>query len=511
VIIEAALRTRRTRRTNARPRACAAAAIVAFTRSVPDLDRQRDFEARLVEHPDDEAGYLVYGDWLQGHGDPRGSLIAIQAARRAGDTPELAAAEAALIATHGEALLGAARALDPPPQIEWHLGFWRALTLGPSDGGVGAALARLVDAPSARLVRELRLRGPGGHDRFALAARLGETLRELEVASEADPITDRDVDALRACLRLHKLTLSPCARVTPGGLAALAPLRQLTHLELGGCVVSDAGAAQLAGLPLSTVRFNAIADLGPAGMRALAGLPLTSLALYALDDAEQRHELSDAGVAALAGHPTLASLELAGARIAARGAAALGTLTSLRRLRIPSSAISDRHAGDLPRGLRSLCLAHCTGIGDDACAGIARMPDLELLDLASTRVTGAGLRAVLSLRQLAHLDLSFLELGDRALTALAGLAGLRGLSIGFAGEVTDRVIDTLETLRGLEVLDIAGSAITPAGIERLARMPQLRDLGVSDCDPEAIACARGFPHWYVDDRETLELSDAVAG
>jgi hypothetical protein len=275
-------------------------------------------------------------------------------------------------------------------------------------------------------------------------------------------------------------------------------------------MVSDAGAAQLAGLPLSTVRFNAIAGLGPTGMHTLAALPLRSLALYALDHPGQRHELSDAAVAALAGHPTLANLELAGARIAARGAAALGTLTSLRRLRIPSSAISDDHAGDLPRGLRSLCLAHCTEIGDVACAAIAGMPGLELLDLASTRVTGAGLRAVLPLRRLARLDLSFLDLGDTALTALAGLPTLRGLSIAFAGEVTDRVIDTLETLRGLEMLDLAGSALTPAGIERLARMPQLRDLGLSDCEPETVACARGFSHWYVDDHETMELFDAMS-
>lgn len=477
------------------------------------LDRQRELEAQIVDDPDDEAGYLVYGDWLQSRGDPRGSLIAIQAARRAADTPELAAAEAALIAAHGEALLGVARALDPPPQIEWHLGFWRALTVGPlgtRDGSVGAVLAELLDAPSARFVRELRVRGPGRPDRFVVAARVGETLRELEIASDGDAITDPDLHALRACPGLRKLTLSPCERVTPEGLAALATLRQLAHLALGDCAISDAGAARLVGLPLATVRFNAIADLGPSGMRALATLPLTSLALHARDDPEPRHELSDAGVAALAGHPTLVNLELAGARIAARGAAALATLTSLRRLRIPSSAMSDRHAGDLPRGLRSLCLAHCTDIGDGACRAIARMLDLELLDLASTGVTGAGLRAVVALRHLAHLDLSFLELGDRALTALAGLAGLRGLSIGFAGEVTDRVIDTLETLPGLEVLDIAGSVITPAGVERLARLPQLRDLGVSDCDPDTIARARDFPHWYVDDRETLELFDAMS-
>jgi uncharacterized protein (TIGR02996 family) len=475
---------------------------------VSDVVRQRELEAQIVENPDDDAGYLVYGDWLQAHGDPRGSLIAIQAARCAADTPELAAAELALLDAHRAALL----AFDPPPDVEWHLGFWRGVTVGASDRGAepggGAGLAGLLDAPSARFVRELRLLGPGGHDRFALAARAGDTLRELEIANASEPITDRDVRALGACRRLRKLTLTPCAPVTPDGLAALGELRELAHVELRGCNLSDDGAAQLAGLPLSTVRFDAIADLGPAGMRTLARLPLTSLELSALDHPAHRHELSDAAVAELASHPTLASLELAGARIAGRGAAALGTLASLRRLRIPSSSIADRHAGHLPRGLRSLCLAHCAEIGDVACAAIAHMAELELLDLASTRVTPVGVRAVLPLRQLAYLDLSFLDLGDTALGALAGHPALRGLSIAFAGELTDRVIDTLETLPALEVLDLAGSAITPAGIARIARLPQVRELGVSDCDLETIAAARGFPHWYVDEREMIELSDS---
>ena len=481
---------------------------------VDDLDQRRALEAQIVESmdhdADHDAAHLVYGDWLQGRGDPRGSLIALQAAQGAASSPALAAAEAALVIAHGEALLGIARVIDPPPQIEWHLGFWRAVTVGSNDGSVAPGLAQLLDAPSARFVRELRVRGPGGHDRFVIAARAGETLRTLEIASATDAITDADLHELRTCSHLRALTLSPCEQVTPEGLASLAALRELAHLELRDCAISDTGAARLCGLPLSTVRFNAITDLGPSGMHALATLPLTSLALHARDDAEPRHELSDAAVAALAGHPTLVNLELAGARISARGAAALGTLTGLRRLRIPSSAISDRDAGDLPRALRSLCLAHCAAIGNDACAAIAQMPDLELLDLASTRVTGVGLRAVVSLRRLAHLDLSFLELGDRALTALTALPGLRGLSLGFAGDVTDHAIETLETLQNLEVLDIAGSAITPAGVARLARMPHLRDLGVSDCDPDTIASARDFPHWYVDDRELIELFDATS-
>src|SRR5688500_3525157 len=59
-----------------------------------------ELEARLVVHPEIET-YLVYGDWLSEHGDPRGELVAVQA--RLLTTPgdaELRAREAALIAAN---------------------------------------------------------------------------------------------------------------------------------------------------------------------------------------------------------------------------------------------------------------------------------------------------------------------------------------------------------------------------------------------------------------------------
>ena len=39
-------------------------------------------EKAIIANPHDDAAYLVYGDWLQGHGDPRGELIALQAGNK---------------------------------------------------------------------------------------------------------------------------------------------------------------------------------------------------------------------------------------------------------------------------------------------------------------------------------------------------------------------------------------------------------------------------------------------
>lgn len=57
------------------PRTRSLAAAVRFS----DVsDEERGLLAAILETPDDDAPRLVYADWLQGHGDPRGELIQLQ-------------------------------------------------------------------------------------------------------------------------------------------------------------------------------------------------------------------------------------------------------------------------------------------------------------------------------------------------------------------------------------------------------------------------------------------------
>lgn len=470
----------------------------------PADPKHTELEAQILENPDDDAGYLVYGDWLQTIGDPRGRLIAIQAARLAGDTPVLAAAEAELLAAHRDAFLGPDADLEPLARIEWHLGFWRALGLGQLGASSHPArdpeVARLLACGSARFLRELQVQGSVTRDVFALIPRVEQTLRELEISIGHDLIDDDDVARLRGCARLRRLALFSCERVTSRGLAVLRELRGLAELDLRNCLLSDEGAAHLAGLPLSIVKFNAVANLTATGMGVLAGLPLTSLELVA-------DPITDPAVAALAGHPTLTNLELAGAQIGPRGATALGTLAGLRRLYLPSSAITDAGVQRLPRGLRSLHLGHCEAVSDASCTHLARMQGLAFIDLSATQVTGAGLRALRDLPSLLHADLSFLELRDGDIAELAAFPALRSLSVAFSQRLTDTALDTIESLHALEQLDLASTGITADGIDRLARMPHLRELGVYDCTPEAVERARSYEHWYVNVRDTIDMFD----
>jgi len=467
---------------------------------------------QIYEDPQDPAPYLVYSDWLQDRGDPRGKLIAAQAARLAGPSShELTALEARILEDHRDALLGANLGVEPAPAIEWYLGFWRGLRVGgfgwSAQPAQGEHVGTLLALPSARFLRELAIDGAMSQDVLAYVATKHRTLERLDVALRDHQLDDRGLAQLASCTRLERLALFSCEQVTSNGLAALTGLRALRAIDLRNHPLDDDGVRHLAALPLVEVKFNAIGrGLTVRGMRGLAALPLRVLGLAG-------DTLDDTCIATLAEHPTLANVELAGAPIGVRGAAALGSLPELRRLYLPSSSLDDAGIRQLARvaerpageGLRALFAGHCERLTDACCATIGRFTDLAYLDLSASQITGAGLAMLRDLRALAQLDLGFLELDDDAVRELRGLHELTALSLVYSRRITDAAIDVLAELPALEQLDLGGTSITPAAIDRLARLPNLIQLGLMDCAPEVVEHARTFERWYVTTRDSLEL------
>src|SRR5262249_7183591 len=121
--------------------------------------------------------YLVYADWLQSRGDPRGELIMMQhAMRAAGNTTGFAkykAHEEQLRAKHERAWLGEVvveAASHRQCYFTWAMGFVDSATLhngrgpyyaSPVDGDPSLAqlLAALLASPCGWLVRNLTLHG----------------------------------------------------------------------------------------------------------------------------------------------------------------------------------------------------------------------------------------------------------------------------------------------------------------------------------------------------------------
>jgi len=121
--------------------------------------------ANILVDPTDREPYLVYGDWLQSQGDPRGELVIIQAKlqRDAPGDPALLARERELLAHHRDAWLGELAQLGERDfHASWLYGFLHAIRLGPaldqyahSERDFSPAIATLARLPHNELVQEL--------------------------------------------------------------------------------------------------------------------------------------------------------------------------------------------------------------------------------------------------------------------------------------------------------------------------------------------------------------------
>jgi uncharacterized protein (TIGR02996 family) len=277
------------------------------------------FLQAVVETPDDDAPRLVYADWLEERGDPRGEFIRVQCdLARIGEgdprRPALESQEQQLLGAHRAEWLGLPQGTilyDP----KFRRGFLEEVTLDPQTFlELGEQLFRLHP------LRRVSFPGPGGyHHLAALAA--SPFLARL-TALRIDRITDRGAEVLAGSPHLTRLTaLSlPEGRIGPAGARALASspsLQQLNSLGLYANVIGPQGAAALAASPylarLTCLNLDGresrygdvVNNIGDAGAQALAASPyltrLEKLTLYL-------NEIGDPGARALATSPTLANL-----------------------------------------------------------------------------------------------------------------------------------------------------------------------------------------------------------
>lgn len=158
-------------------------------------------EAAIEKDPDDEEAYLVYGDWLQTADDPRGELIAMQAAAlRDPADKQIARRVTELLARHDEVLLGE---LGGEMSVTWHLGFVRSVRLAADKDPTKPveALRALLAHPSGRFVRSISFAQPKGIDPKAVVKLLATskrpaTLSELRIGGNWD--VEEDAPELRA-------------------------------------------------------------------------------------------------------------------------------------------------------------------------------------------------------------------------------------------------------------------------------------------------------------------------
>ncbi|MFT3712667.1 MAG: TIGR02996 domain-containing protein [Archangium sp.] len=123
-----------------------------------ESSRSEELEAAVLADPSADAPRLVYADWLQAEGDPRGELAVVQSAlltARGAAWARLKSQERALLDEHAATLYGPlirwkrARLTG----VEWRCGFIDGIRGG--DFRDSATLSEFLAHPSARFVRRL--------------------------------------------------------------------------------------------------------------------------------------------------------------------------------------------------------------------------------------------------------------------------------------------------------------------------------------------------------------------
>jgi uncharacterized protein (TIGR02996 family) len=193
--------------------------------------------AAIAADPVDDGPRVVYADWLQQLGDPRGELIAVQCALARGRTAELADRERVLLDRHEAEWLATAGLR--PGEGRFQRGLIERVEANASR--VAAAIDRLVELPSLRLLHAIVDGGGSEADLLRIANRLRRRLptalehvridRRLQWnAKHCDEVRR---EGSRLVLLLDEPSRAPAALTVFESM--LAQHAAVTEIELGLC------------------------------------------------------------------------------------------------------------------------------------------------------------------------------------------------------------------------------------------------------------------------------------
>lgn len=411
--------------------------------------------------------------------------------------------------------------------------------------GAGAGVAALKNLPADSLYA-LSLRGSAAAklsdgDLDAIAGLTG--LRCLDLAGQ--PFTDRGLNVLAKLRNLEMLNLTAtqagdetlalvatlpalkfltvdASRITDAGMKHIGKMSQLELLSFGtdSVKVTDAGLAELAGLPNLTWLMISQLPITDAGVRSLSRIAslrhldlmntvATSACLADVARVKNLKSLSldvpcsVEGVAQIATLERLESLHLTGP-FTARGVESLGKLRSLRRLEIwgPTSEDADLgHFADLPL-LEELHVSDLTNAGavrlatnrtikrlwvlkkeeqeidDEGLRALANLPLETLVMLNGEKISWAGLEEFGRRTRIKELRLAVQELqGPPSLRFLDAMPELTGLWMQPPSRMPAGEWAHLRNAPKLESLNV-GMEIDDAGLKAAAFLPSLKTLSI---------------------------------
>ena len=192
------------------------------------------FEAAIARAPDVADAYLVYGDWLETHGDPLGELVAVQTSltskKRDG---ALLAKQRELLDRYSATWLGPLAGEDGF-DAEWRWGFLEVVELGvdePCALDAVDALRALFRLPTARFLRELTIGDFGDESELSAGG-------EVDLADVVQALAKSPPPAT-----LRRLVIEPkrarLASIEMGDVSPmLARMRRLEDLSIKAAVLT---------------------------------------------------------------------------------------------------------------------------------------------------------------------------------------------------------------------------------------------------------------------------------
>ena len=434
------------------------------------MDPRSTLRDAIFESPTDFSRRQVYGDLLQGEGDPRGAFIAAQCRLRDMDPlhaeyPALFAESERLRADHAATWLKPAMDLlgiEPEQQAAEALGGVREWTFV---GGFLSHVSLELDAAIEHAAALAELEPIDG-----IGIRLGEYIPD-------DQRVFPEVGSWRY------LGVQPDGWFTDNSLARALGwgLARVTHLRLTKCSIGAAGCRMLANLDT---------DLGDTFEDHVAPPPLPLGQLLSLD--LMGCAIMDTGLELLAKAQTLASLEtldLTRNRLSGPASALLRASPMFAKLRdlglegnndMAESLVELAGWSVLPQ-LRRLTLPQA--MAPETLEALFPQPSAALrqLELSNNKQIGPKTELVARCAQhFTHLDLGTAKVGDagvQSLVAAPSAASLTSLELNGCS-LSDKAVSALvdSDLQRLTRLDLSSNKLSNAALAKLAAWPGLRHL-----------------------------------
>ncbi len=260
-----------------------------------------------------------------------------------------------------------------------------------------------------------------------------------------------------------------------GGAITRDAQGRVVAVDLRASWTGDSDLASLANLPTLSRLNLSQTRIGDHGLRQLKNAP-------AISDLNLRYAelITDEGISALKTWKHLKRLDLEGTKITDNTLQHLSALTSLEVLNIGYVLVTDSGVEALASlsNLRELTLGG-NKLTDAGLQPLRQLPNLTYLDLGgeqredsgiwSVSFAQPGLEAIATLKHLRRLRLEDTMITARGLVTIGSLPQLESLDLHDCERIGDDAVPILASMRALRSVDLTGTKITAAGLEKLRR------------------------------------------